>query len=148
MRAAYRRDLLRNTPWAMSQANVEAVRRWVSFYNTRDFDGLIELTDPEIEFKSIFVSIESVFRGFADFPHAYFETLDDAYERFRLLPSEFIDAGTAVLMSANVDWRGRGSGAHGETAICSAFWLRVGRVLRIETFTDRRSSLRAVGLER
>jgi ketosteroid isomerase-like protein len=47
----------------MSQENVEIVRRWNTAYNRRDFENLIELTDPDLEFRSIFVGIESVFRG-------------------------------------------------------------------------------------
>jgi hypothetical protein len=47
----------------MSQANVDAARRWIDAYNRRDFDGLLELTDRDIEFRSIFVQIEPVFRG-------------------------------------------------------------------------------------
>jgi hypothetical protein len=51
----------------MSQENVEVVRRWNAAYNQRDFETLLGLTDPDIEFRSIFVGIESLFRGHDDF---------------------------------------------------------------------------------
>jgi ketosteroid isomerase-like protein len=130
----------------VSEQNVQTIRRWVDAYNRRDFECLIGLNDPDFEFRSIFVSIESVFRGTEAFPYAYFKTLDEAYDQFLLVPSEFVDAGAAVLMVANVDWRGKESGARGETPIVAAFWLRAGKVFREETFTDRGEAFDAVGL--
>ncbi len=83
----------------MSQVNVEIVRRWNAAYNERDMDTLIELTDPDIEFRSIFLAVESDFRGY-DGLYAYFQAIDDAYERFVVVPDEFLDAGAAVAALA------------------------------------------------
>ncbi len=132
----------------MSEENVEVVRRWVEFYNRRDTDGLIELTSPDYEMKSVFAGVESggIFRGYAGFPFEYFKTLDEAYEEFQLVPQEFIDVGAAVLMEAHIDWRGRGSGAEGRGPLFAVFWLRAGRVFREESFTVRPDALEAVGL--
>jgi ketosteroid isomerase-like protein len=131
----------------MSQENVEIVRRWVDFYNQRDTDGLIQLTTPDYEMKSVFAGVESggIFRGYAGFP-AYFKTLDDAYEQFKVVPQDFIDVGAAVLTVAHIDWRGRGSGAEGRGPLFALFWLRAGRVFREESFTDRAEALEAAGL--
>ena len=48
----------------MSQENVEIVRRWNDGCNRRDMDTLIKLTDPDVEFRSIFVAMEADFRGY------------------------------------------------------------------------------------
>ena len=138
-------DTLGLSERAMSQENAEIVRRWIEAYNRRDMEALNRLNDHDFEFRSIFVGIESVFRG-PEGLNAYFTALDDAYDYFLLVPSDFIDAGAAVLMVANVDWCGKGSGAQGETPIVAAFWLRAGKVFREETFTDRADALEAVGL--
>jgi len=132
----------------MSQENVEIVRRWVEFYNERDTDGLIRLTTPDYEMKSVFAGVESggIFRGYAGFPFEYFKTLDDAYEQFELVAEDFIDVGAAVLMVAHIDWRGRGSGAEGRGPLFALFWLRAGRVFREESFTVRADALEAAGL--
>jgi ketosteroid isomerase-like protein len=129
----------------MSQENVEIVQRWVAFYNRRDLDGLRGLTDPDLKAVTRFVAMESEVRGHAGLL-AYFESLDDAYEYFQLVPSDFIDAGAAVVVVARVSWCGKESGAQGETAVAAAFWLRAGKVLRTKTFTDRQEALEAVGL--
>jgi ketosteroid isomerase-like protein len=129
----------------MSQENVEIARRWNAAYNERDMDTLIKLTDPDFEFRSIFLAMESDFRGY-DGLSAYFQAIDDAYERFEVVPDEFLDAGAAVATLARAEWRGRESGAEGSMPLAITTWLRAGRVFRLETFTDRREGLEAVGL--
>ena len=132
----------------MSQENVEIVRRWIDFYNQRDTDGLIQLTSPDYEMKSVFAGVESggIFRGYAGFPFEYFSTIDDAYEEFKLDAEDFIDVGAAVLMVANIAWRGRESGAEGRSPLYAVFWLRAGKVFREESFSDRAEAVEAVGL--
>jgi len=130
----------------MSQENVEIVRRWIGLFNLRDIEGLVSLTEPGFEMKSLLVAFESDERGYAEFPHAYFEQIDEAYEQFQSVPGDFIDAGAAVLVGTDVQWRGRRSGASGQTPLLAAFWLRDGKVYREETFTDRAEALEAVGL--
>ena len=130
----------------MSQENVEVVQRFLEAYNQRNLELIVALTDPGFEFRSRFVALESVHRAPEDFPYAYFEMLDDAYEHFEVVLSEFIDAGAAVLAVGLAKWRGKASGAEGETPIFPAFWMRGRKVLRSETFADRAEALEAVGL--
>src|SRR4051794_6912857 len=98
----------------MSQENVEVVRRLMEAYNRRDFEGIIEVIDPTFELQSRFVGIESVHRAPEGFPYGYFKMLDEAYDYFQVVLSEFIDAGAAVLTAGHVEWRGKASGARGE----------------------------------
>jgi ketosteroid isomerase-like protein len=128
----------------MSQQNVEIVRRFIDAYNRRDLEGMIEVMDPTFEFRSHFVGLEFVHH--ASDPKTYFEALDDAYDQLQLVLDEYIDAGAAVLAAGRVEWRGKASGARGDTAVLPAFWLRAGKVLRAATFTDRAEALEAVGL--
>jgi ketosteroid isomerase-like protein len=121
------------------------MQRWLDAYNRRDLEELLALHDADAEFRSIFVAVEPVFRGHEGL-RAYFESLDDAYEHFRLVPIEFIDAGAAALWAGRVEWRGRESGAAGATEITVVLWLKAGKVFRTETFTDRTQALDAAGL--
>jgi ketosteroid isomerase-like protein len=131
----------------VSQENVEVVRGWIEAYNRRDIEGLLDLSDPDIEFRSIFAGIESggAFRGRTGV-YEYFKAIDDAYESFQVPPEEFLDAGAAVVLKAHAVWTGRGSGASDRTQIFVAVWLRTAKVMRVETFTDRREALEAAGL--
>src|SRR3954464_11467793 len=108
----------------MSQENVEIVRRFIEAYNHRDFERIIELMDPTFEFRSRFVGIESVHSAPEGFPYGYFKMLDEAYDHFQVVLNEFIDAGAAVLAVGHAQWRGKASGAEGETPVLPAFWLR------------------------
>ena len=132
----------------MSRRAVDVAQRWIEAYNTRAFDRLLELTAPDIEFRSHFAGIESggVFRGYPGVAE-YFKAIDDAYERFHVVPDEFVDGGAAVVVVAHADWRGRGSGAEARTPIFPVIWLRSSRVLRVETFVDRATALDAAGIE-
>jgi ketosteroid isomerase-like protein len=130
----------------MSQENVEVARRWIEAYNRRDMETLVQLNTADFIFRSIFVAVETEFQSPEGFPYAYFKTLDEAYERFVVVPSEFIDGGAAVLMVGSAEWRGRESGAEGATPIATASWFRAGKVFRAETFTDRAEALEAAGL--
>src|SRR6266571_7669653 len=125
----------------MSQENVETVRRFLEAYNRRDFESINELIDPTFEFSSRFVGIESVHRASEGFPYTYFKMLDEAYDRFEVVLSEYIDAGAAVLTAGHAEWRGKASGLEGETPVLPAFWLRARKIFRVETFTDRAEAL-------
>jgi ketosteroid isomerase-like protein len=132
----------------MPPANVEAVRRWLESYNARDIDGLLSVSDPEIEFKSVFAGsgLTAVFRGAEGF-RRYFAEIDDAYESFQVIASDYIDAGAGVLVVSDAVWRGKGSGADGSTPIFPAFWLKAAKVFLEETFTDRAEAFEALGLD-
>ena len=124
---------------------MEAVRSWIDGYNRRDMHALTALTDPDFQFRSYFVDIESLFHGY-DGLQTYFTQLDDVYESFQVVASEMIDVGAAVLMVAQAEWCGKASGATGTTPIFTAFWLKAGKIFTMETFSDRRKALEAVGL--
>jgi hypothetical protein len=49
----------------MSQENVEVIRAIYAAWDTRDLDALLELTDPEIEFRTsgYFPDFEPIYRG-------------------------------------------------------------------------------------
>ena len=122
------------------------VREFLEAYNSRDLERMTEVIDPTFEFRSRFVGIESVHRASEGFPRTYFEMLNEAYDRFEIVLDEYFDAGAAVLAAGHAEWRGQASGLEGETLILPAFWLRAGKLLRAETFTDRVEAFNAVGL--
>ncbi|MGI9019468.1 MAG: nuclear transport factor 2 family protein [Solirubrobacterales bacterium] len=131
----------------MSEENVEVMRRWADAYNGRDIEGLLELSDSDIEFRSVFAGIESggAFRGTTGV-YEYFKAIDDAYESFQVLPDEYLDAGAGVVLPSQAVWTGRGSGASGATPVAVVAWLRKAKVMRVEVFPTRGEALEAAGL--
>ena len=90
----------------MSQENVEIVRRWIGDYNRRHTEGLIGLTTRSSCSGRTSSPSNPSFRGYEGL-RTYFTELDDVYERFEVVPSDMIDAGSAVLMVAHARWRGK-----------------------------------------
>lgn len=127
----------------MGAGNVDVVRRWIDRYNDRDVEGMIELSAPEIEFRSVFAGIESggVFRGYAGIVD-YFKSLDDAYDGFRVVPDDLVDAGAAVVAVAVAEWCGHESQVRSRTPIFPVCWLRAARIFRVETFVERAEGFR------
>jgi ketosteroid isomerase-like protein len=66
----------------MSQQHVELVRRAMEAWNREDIDELIPLSDPEVEFVSIFAGMEGrTYRGY-DGLRQYFADMNDAWTEF------------------------------------------------------------------
>src|SRR5437870_404523 len=110
------RGTSRDTARAMSQENLEAVRRgYATWERTGSPD--FEFLDPEIEWRGP--------REFPDldeppFGHEgvvrYLAKVNEAFDDYRMVPEEFIDAGgDQVLVFSREGGRGKGSGAEVQT---------------------------------
>ena len=124
------------------------IRAWADAYNARDIDGLLEHSDEEIQFRSIFAALDSdgVFSGRGGIED-YFRTIDEAYESFQVDLGQPRGGREGYLVSGIASWRGRGSGAEGTTPILVAYTMREGKVLIAETFTDERLAMESVGID-
>jgi ketosteroid isomerase-like protein len=131
----------------VSQANVDVTRRgYEAFAEGGEF--AFEFLDPEIEWLGP--------RGFPDLaePHyghdgvrRYMEKLSEVFEEYRMVPEEFIDAGTdQVLVFAREGGRGKGSGAEVQTHPTAHLWtIRDGKAVRMQSYWERSDALEAVG---
>ena len=132
----------------MSEENVEIVRlayeRWGELA-TPDYAFL----DPEIEWRGP--------REFPDLaePHfghegvrRYLEKVNEAFEEYRMVPEEFIDAGgDQVLVFSREGGRGRGSGAEVQTNPTAHLWMiRKRKAVRMQSYWERSEALEAAGL--
>ncbi|MGH2963490.1 MAG: nuclear transport factor 2 family protein [Microbacterium sp.] len=133
----------------MSEENVEIVRlgyeRWEQL-GRPDYEFL----DPEIEWRGP--------REFPDLaePHfghegvgRYLDKVNEAFEDYRMIPEEFIDAGAdQVLVFSREGGRGRGSGAEVKTNPTAHLWtLRDGKAVLMQSCWERSEALEAAGLE-
>jgi ketosteroid isomerase-like protein len=137
----------RDTAWAMSQENVEIVRRCYGLGADRDFSTPSELAHPDAVFDlSRNVFNPGVHRGLDGFRH-FLEQVDEMWEDFQIDPQEFIDAGDNVFVASRMSGRGRGSGVEFEMRAFAIWTLREGKVLRIAAgYRDRADALEAAGL--
>jgi ketosteroid isomerase-like protein len=139
---------LRDTARAMSQENVEMVRRAYDAALRSDWNSLSELLDPDFEFHGTVGGLEEgrIARGAQQFVEVFEKEDLDAWDERRFEPSDFIDAGDCVVVLQREYRRGRGSGVELEDETAVVFEVRDGSVVRIQGYMDPVSALEAVGL--
>ena len=130
----------------MSQDNVEVMERLFRAFNRRDMPAFLDLLDPDVEWVPILGILEGrVYRGHGDVQR-WVEDLAVDWEAFEVHYEELRDLGDRVLVFGHWRARGRASGVESEqpgTWLCE---IKGGKVVRLQTFTDRAEALEAVGL--
>jgi ketosteroid isomerase-like protein len=145
-------DPARDTAWAMSEENVELVRRVFTLWNraaageeqaldiaAECFDADVEWHDQrELPGATVHHGIEEVGQHLA----ASQEALD--YDRVD--PLELLDADRRVLAAYRIRARGRSSGAPVERNSFHVYTFREGKIASVEIFGTRSEALEAAGL--
>ena len=131
----------------MSQENVEVVQAMFAAWNAGDYERLIELTDPQIEYDVSRTSPESrVVRG-PEEVLAVLEEWVDTWDEHQVELVELIDAGGERVVAVIYE---RGKLKDSETWVEHprgvVYTVRDQRVLRYEEHEDRAQALEAAGL--
>jgi ketosteroid isomerase-like protein len=142
----------------MSQENVEIVRRGytalVKGLNNRsevdggDFDAFFEWLDPKIEWHGPREFPDLAEQRFGhDGVRDYVTTLFEAFDDYRMVPEDFIDAGgDRVLVFSREGGRGRGSGVEVVKPTAHVWTILNGKAVRMESYWERSDALKAAGL--
>src|SRR3954471_10334520 len=132
----------------MSQENVEIVRRASEFRSGRDWEGMVELVDPDVELRGTVGGLEEDFvsRGLDPIRQRFAAELDEVWVEHRIEPVRFIDAGERVVVIHREYQRGKGSGVETEIDTASVFEVRGGRIVRIQPYMNPAAALQAAGL--
>ena len=96
----------------MSEQNVELHRRFVAAFNAGDSERFIALSDPQIEFHSVFAAVGGeVYHG-REGIRTWLSDFEDAWGGdIRLEPEAYFDLGEHSLVFDVLHGRGRQSGA-------------------------------------
>ena len=133
----------------MSRENLEQVQRLSSAFNSRDLDELFELIDSDVEWIPIMAALEGrVYRGH-DGVRQWVEDLSVDWDYFETHQEEFRELGDRVLVFGRWRARARSSGIELESEPAS--WvidLEDGKIVRLQTFTDRDEAVKAAGLSK
>lgn len=133
----------------MSQENVELVRGMFGAaahaLSGEPLGDLFRLLDPDIEWIPINAALEGTsYRGH-DGVRRWIDEMNRDWDDFEALPNEFVDLGNDRLLAFGT-WRARGRSSGIQLDAQPAAWLvrlRNGKVLRMQTFTDRADALEA-----
>jgi ketosteroid isomerase-like protein len=129
----------------MSQENVELARLGFETWERGDLETHLSLIDEDVVCCQV-AQIESKtyhgLEGYVEFASQWAEP----YEDLKFHPSEFIDAGNKVFVEVPQEGRLVGS----DRLISGTFWFvitaRNGKMVRLETHSDRGRALEAAGL--
>ena len=133
----------------MSQENVEAFKRGLEAGNRGDFETLLEMLDPEVEWHTALHALmagdATVYRGHAGVR----EMLRDMYEVFdeiQIEISEIRDLGDRLVPIGRTRTRGRESGAETESPIAWVVEFKNGKAISLRAYLDPKEALGAAGL--
>ena len=131
----------------MSQENVQIARRLSELLERRDWQGLTDLVDPNVELHGTVGGLEEgkILRGLDHIFQAFDTELDEVWDEHRIEPQEFIDAGDQVVVLQREYQRGK-SGVELVIDTASILDLRDGRIVRMQGHMDRAAALEAAGL--
>jgi ketosteroid isomerase-like protein len=134
---------------AVSEENVEIVRRGYEAINAGDFERAFEFFDPKAEIRPGVdvpdLDFEDVYygpEGFLQF-HA---RMSEAWDELRWEPEEYIPAGDDVVVFIRFYGIGKGSGVPVEQPIGHVCTMRDGKLVKHVTFWDRQKAREAAGL--
>jgi ketosteroid isomerase-like protein len=137
------RSLERDTARAMSQENVDAMRRAYDLvWRERNPEAAFEGAHPDLEW----IGVEGdVLRG-RDEVIRRFAHWDEAWEEFQI-DYEFVDAGEdQVVALVTMRGRGRGSGAEIDWRVGQVWESTNGQAVRMRMYPTHQAALEAAGL--
>jgi ketosteroid isomerase-like protein len=139
----------RDTARAMSQENVEIVRRGYEAFNRGDWDAALEVADPEIEWRlhgELALDVQQTVRGREALKNLW-ASFFDAWDDYNMGLLDLIEAPDGRLL-ATVHFTAVGLGSTVPIDL-TYFWLylvRDGAIATVDIYLDRAEALEAAGL--
>jgi ketosteroid isomerase-like protein len=129
----------------MPRENVKLVERAYEGYAKRDIEehrhlfaeGFRFNMRPEFPIQGSY-SVDEIPEFWTD--------LDETFTDYRLVPTDYLEAGDWVLVTLDSSARMKGSGAIIEDTIYHRWHVRDGKIVEAWTHSDRAEALEAVGL--
>src|SRR5262249_40757326 len=131
---------------AMSEENVEIVRRGIEAWSRGDLDAVAAVLDPDFEFQTsgVFPGLRPLYRG-----HDGFRTFTDDFrapwQSLRVEIARVVDAGDRIVALFTFEAVGR-DGVTVQRRAANLFTLREGLAIQIRAYGDWDEALEAVGL--
>ena len=139
----------RDTARAMSQENVEIVRRLWSAAERGDDQAVYALYDSGIVWTSHAGSPLGMGGGTTyghDGVRQFFRDWLESFELYYAKADEFVEAGDQVVVGYRVSGRGKASGMNVEMPRWNVYGIRNGLVAQVEIFDNKPEALEAAGL--
>jgi len=133
----------------MSQENVDLVCRAQEAWNREDLRALADLSDPDLEFVSVFSALDSggvTYRG-PELWDPYFARMHESWGEWQVEDFRALDAADDRVVSVSrLVGKGKSSGARVEHPAALTYRLRHGKLWRVRSYLEPAQALEAVGL--
>src|SRR5262245_50490537 len=135
----------------MSQENVEVVRRAFEAFNRTFNEGTPDYwdwLDPEVEWVPMSALLDGTRYHGHDGVRQWMEEFKRDWISYEVRPERHLSLDDGRVLTLGT-WRARGRGGGVLLDFQQATWLhefRNGKVVRLQTFTDRKKALEAAGL--
>lgn len=132
----------------MSKENVEIVRRASELLERRDWAGMADLFDPNVELHGTVGGLEEgkILRGLSQIIEAFDTEGDEVWDEHRIEPQEFVDAGDRVVVLQREYQRSK-SGVELVADTATILDVRDGRLVRIQGYMKPAEALAAAQLK-
>ena len=114
-------------------------------FNNRDFTGAVRTFDPDVEWDFSEMPDGKVVRGVEEL-RAYWSTLVDTWDEFRIEVDDFIDGPRADVTLVRLVAKARTSGLRFDDPAALVWESSDGRVKRVRFYLSRDAALTAAGL--
>jgi uncharacterized protein len=116
----------------MSQSNMEAVRNAYEAFNRRDFEALLQVVDPEVEWHQFTQFPDrATYRGSGELRDRFLkQQLFEQFGDFRIDIEELVDAGDHIVMIGHIVAHGSASGVPIRLRVVNILEMRGGKVIR------------------
>ena len=129
----------------MSAENVRGFLAIAAAANRGDVDGVLRLTDPEIDLVPLRAPVQGSYSGHEGI-RQFMADNEETFETFEVDYPDVRDLGDQVLALGTLRIRGKGSGAETEVPSTILCTFRDGLAVRFKDYGDRAQALEAAGL--
>jgi ketosteroid isomerase-like protein len=128
----------------MSEENVVVIRRAIEHLSETG-ELATECYDPGVEYTTQpDAPLQTTYQGLSGLQQSL-ESLSEVWESMKIEPREFIQANDAIVVMTHLELRGH-SGIELEVEQAWAYWMRSGKIRRIEQYGSKQEALEAAGL--
>ena len=130
----------------MPEDSVRTVRSSYEAFHRRDLEEFLSYHDADVEFKSLVLEVEGVYRGH-DGLRAWWETVVEVFTDWMTQIEEAREAGDRVLLRVRVEGHGTGTGIDLERHAWNVVEVHDGRITSSAFFRTEEEALEAMRRE-
>jgi uncharacterized protein len=133
----------------MSRESVEVVKRFMSGFEAGDREEWRKDFDPNVvwDTSASRMPAAGIYHGHEGIEQFFRDWLG-TWEDYEVATSDYIDAGSAVVVVFRQSGTGRGSGVRVERDFFGVYDLRDSKVVRFRMYESKKRALEAAGLSR